>query len=220
MDDVGPIPIYVVERHEIIREALSLLIHSDARFEVAGAFSTCRDAIDSGAGAARVALVTYDPEDTETAAIAELAGIIRVLLLGKTAEPAAQIQAVRLGATGLVTTDQPVEVLLKALVKIDGGEAWFDRSTIAALIAGHGAVEADLAAPIADAAATGLTKREREVVAYIAEGLKNKEIAERLFISEATVRHHLTSVFGKLGVSDRLELLVFMYRSGLAKPKF
>ena len=63
---------------------------------------------------------------------------------------------------------------------------------------------------------SALTKREREIIALIGEGLNNKEIAERLFISQATVRTHLTSIFAKLGVPDRLKLIVFAYRHGLA----
>jgi DNA-binding NarL/FixJ family response regulator len=63
-----------------------------------------------------------------------------------------------------------------------------------------------------------LTAREREVIALIGEGLKNRQIAKRLFISETTVRHHLTSIFDKLGVADRLELVIYAYRHGLLKP--
>jgi two-component system nitrate/nitrite response regulator NarL len=63
-----------------------------------------------------------------------------------------------------------------------------------------------------------LTEREREVIARACEGLKNKQIAERLFISDTTVRHHLTSIFSKLDVSDRLELVIYAYRYGLDKP--
>lgn len=62
-----------------------------------------------------------------------------------------------------------------------------------------------------------LTKRERQIVALVAEGLKNKEIAESLFISPATVRHHLSSIFLKLEVPDRLKLIVFAHRNGLAE---
>ena len=62
-----------------------------------------------------------------------------------------------------------------------------------------------------------LTKREREIIALVGEGLKNAEIAERLFISRTTVRHHLTSVFTKLDVPDRLKLIVYAYRHGLAR---
>jgi len=62
-----------------------------------------------------------------------------------------------------------------------------------------------------------LTDREREVIALIGEGLKNKQVGERLFISETTVTHHLSSVFSKLEVSDRLELIIYAFRHGLAK---
>ena len=63
-----------------------------------------------------------------------------------------------------------------------------------------------------------LTKREREIVSLVAEGMKNKEIAASLFISPATVRHHLSSIFAKLEVHDRLKLIVFAFRNGLADP--
>jgi DNA-binding NarL/FixJ family response regulator len=62
-----------------------------------------------------------------------------------------------------------------------------------------------------------LTEREREVITLVGEGLKNKQIAARLFISETTVTHHLSSVFSKLEVSDRLELIIYAFRHGLAK---
>ena len=63
-----------------------------------------------------------------------------------------------------------------------------------------------------------LTDREREVLTLIGEGLKNKEIADKLFISEWTVRHHITSIFSKLDVSDRVELILYAYKQGLAEP--
>lgn len=63
-----------------------------------------------------------------------------------------------------------------------------------------------------------LTRREREIVALVAEGLTNRELAERLCISEATVRTHLTSIFLKLGVTTRLKLGIYAYRHGLADP--
>jgi DNA-binding NarL/FixJ family response regulator len=63
-----------------------------------------------------------------------------------------------------------------------------------------------------------LTKREREIIELIAQGMKNKEIAARLSISPATVRHHLSAIFAKLDVPDRLKLVVFAYAHGLATP--
>ena len=64
---------------------------------------------------------------------------------------------------------------------------------------------------------TSLTKRELEIVALVAEGLTNQEVAERLCISRATVRTHLTSIFHKLGTCNRLKLVVYAYKNGLAK---
>jgi len=62
-----------------------------------------------------------------------------------------------------------------------------------------------------------LTACERQVITLVGEGLRNKQIAQRLFISETTVRHHLTLIFRKLGVAERLELIMYAYRHGLAK---
>ena len=67
----------------------------------------------------------------------------------------------------------------------------------------------------AEADIAKLTKREREVIGLVAEGLKNKEIADRLFISSSTVRHHLTAIFAKLEIADRLKLIVFAFQNGL-----
>jgi DNA-binding NarL/FixJ family response regulator len=64
----------------------------------------------------------------------------------------------------------------------------------------------------------GLTEREREVVRLISEGLSNKDIANRLCISSITVRHHLTSIFDKLGVSNRQKLLIRAHQNGLTRP--
>ena len=63
-----------------------------------------------------------------------------------------------------------------------------------------------------------LTSREREIVRLVSEGLKNKQIAARLSVADVTVRHHLTSVFSKLDVADRLSLVLYAFQHGLAQP--
>jgi len=65
---------------------------------------------------------------------------------------------------------------------------------------------------------SSLSQREREVIALVCKGFKNKQIADQLFISETTVRHHLTSIFSKLDLSDRLELVMFAFRNGINSP--
>jgi two-component system nitrate/nitrite response regulator NarL len=142
----------------------------------------------------------------------------QVILLTGARDPELHRRAVRLGVRGLVLKEQASEVLIKAIEKVHNGEIWLDRSLMANVLAEMSRETTTKQADPEAAKIASLTVREREVIALIGEGLKNKQIAERLFISETTVRHHLTSIFNKLDVSDRLELVIYAYRHGLAKP--
>jgi DNA-binding NarL/FixJ family response regulator len=116
---------------------------------------------------------------------------------------------------GVLMKESPPAVLLKAIQKVVAGEFWLDRRTTASLLIDmrRDANRSVEKAPVNKLAR--LSEREREVVSLVGEGLRNKQIAERLRISESTVRHHLTSVFDKLEVSDRLELVVYSFQNGL-----
>jgi DNA-binding NarL/FixJ family response regulator len=143
----------------------------------------------------------------------------RVLILTGTRSEENHRQAVLLGAMGIVHKEKASDHLIKAMEKVFDGEVWLDRSELGRFFSerSYQGKEEKTRNPEAAKIQT-LTEREREVVTLIGEGLKNKQIAERLFISETTVRHHLSSVFSKLNVSDRLELVIYAYRHGLAKP--
>ena len=134
----------------------------------------------------------------------------------------AQQHALRLGASGIVGKDQPADVLFKAIEKVHAGEVWVDRVLMATILGAMSSTGERRTADPEAAKIALLTARERQIIAVVGEGLKNKRIAERLRISEATVRHHLTSIFDKLGVSGRLELTVYAYQHGLSKlpPRF
>jgi DNA-binding NarL/FixJ family response regulator len=108
-----------------------------------------------------------------------------------------------------VDLDQSPATLFRAIERVHAGDVWMERRLMAALLSGHGA---GTHGPQLDS----LTPREREVVRLISEGLKNKQIAQRLSVTDVTVRHHLTSVFSKLDVADRLSLVVFAFEHGLA----
>ncbi len=123
-----------------------------------------------------------------------------------------------LGAMGLVFKEKAAEVVIRAIERVHAGEVWFDRTLIGNVLTELSRASATKKLDPEATKITKLTEREREIAALIGEGLKNKQIANRLFISETTVRHHLTSVFDKLGVTDRLELIIYAYRHGLAKP--
>jgi DNA-binding NarL/FixJ family response regulator len=145
----------------------------------------------------------------ELASAAERA---RVLILTAVDDLELHRRAVLLGCAGVVLKKQTNETLLRAIERVCEGEVWLDQSMIASLLSAANKVGDEDSVRIAS-----LTKREREIILLIGEGLRNKQIAARLFVSETTVRHHLTSIFSKLSVSGRLDLVVYAYRHGLAR---
>ena len=139
----------------------------------------------------------------------------RVIALSDRTRAADHHVLIELGATGLVLKSERPEILIKAISKVHSGEVWLDRTVTARVLArivqrrnSHDA-EADKI--------SSLTPREHEIIALVGEGMKNGTIAERLFVSEATVRNHLTSILSKLELSDRFELAVYAFRHGLVQ---
>jgi DNA-binding NarL/FixJ family response regulator len=122
-----------------------------------------------------------------------------------------------LGARGLVLKEKAAEVLLQAIMKVHAGEAWLERTMMANVLDALGHTSRHRQTDPEAAKIAMLTARECDVIALLGEGLKNQQIATRLHISETTVRHHLTVIFDKLEVVDRLELVVYAYRHGLVK---
>jgi DNA-binding NarL/FixJ family response regulator len=118
---------------------------------------------------------------------------------------------VRAGARGVIEMDASAAELAKAIHKIRDGEFWLERAALSRLI-DELAANARGPNPIA-ARLEQLTRRERQVIDHVAQGLSNKAIARRLGISDNTVRHHLTTIFAKLGVTDRLALAVHASRA-------
>jgi len=149
------------------------------------------------------------------AELRRIAADARVLVLTGLTDEESHRQAARLGAAGLVLKQNAAEVLLKAIRKVNEGETWLDRSVMSNLL--HEMNRPKKQIDPEEAKMASLTIRERDVIALIAEGQKNKQIAERLFISETTVTHHLSSIYSKLGVSDRLELVIYAFSHSLAK---
>jgi len=212
--------VLLVGKQAILREGLRLVLETRLGATVVGEASTSEEAVAAALPNVDLILLDTDLDDPSSfEAVARLITAVgrgKLMILTGSVDQQAHCHVMRLGAMGLVVKERPTEVLVKAIEKVCSGEVWFDRSTMARMLAGmsgSAAAEDPEAARIAT-----LTDREREVVALVGEGLKNRYIAERLFISEITVRHHVTSIVSKLGVSDRLELLIYAYRHKLAKP--
>ncbi len=213
--------IVLVEDHQLVREGLSMLIDSRPGFKVVG---------EAGDSAEGLKVVTREQPDVilldldlggedGLELLPQLLGASArslVIVLTGLRDTEIHLRAARLGAKGVVMKDNARATLLKAIERVCEGEAWFDRVLLGKLFAGRHE-ETDSAA---DARKIGhLTEAERGVVAAFGEGLTTtKEIAAHLGIEASTVEKHLTSIYGKLGVQNRLSLVIFAYNRGLLKP--
>jgi two-component system, NarL family, nitrate/nitrite response regulator NarL len=211
----------LVDDHVSIREGLKLLIESRGDLRVAGEASSVAEAREVFERV-KPQLVLLDLDlrgETGLDLIQEFSAQgARVLVFTGIREKEQHQLCLRLGATGLVRKEESRNVLLKAIEKVHRGEIWFDRSMMSDVLSNVLKQKNEKDRDPNAAKIASLTDRELQVIKLVSEGRKNKQIAERLFISDTTVRHHLTSIFSKLGVSDRLELVIQAYKYGLAKP--
>jgi DNA-binding NarL/FixJ family response regulator len=145
---------------------------------------------------------------------AALAGV-RIVILTTFELDEYVFEAIRSGASGFLVKDtEPVE-LLRAVRAVAAGDALLSPSVTRRLIAEFASRAKE---PGTTRALDGLTDREREVMSHVAAGLSNEEIAERLYMSPATAKTHVSRAMVKLGARDRAQLVVFAYESGLVRP--
>lgn len=148
--------------------------------------------------------------------------LTRVIMLVNDDAKEDVVEVVQQGCCGIVPKQTSTELLLKSIRKVNAGEFWLDRMTTANVIRrlankkGAGTAGGNTSSRLGVRQhSSALSQREREIVALVAQGFKNKEIAERMFISEQTVKNHLHNIFDKLGVSDRLELALYAIHHNL-----
>jgi DNA-binding NarL/FixJ family response regulator len=219
----APIRILIVDDHAVMRAGLRAMLENQPHMHVVGEAADRATTIAiAAAEQPDIILLDLDlGDDNGFDLLPELLNIApeaHVIVLTGLRDPEAHRRAVLLGAMGLVLKEKAFDTVLKAIEKVHAGEVWLDRAMIASIlnIRAHGASTREENSVTAQIAT--LTDREREVIQLIGQGLRNKAIAERLVISEATVRNHLTSIFSKLEVNDRFELVVYAYRHHLAEP--
>jgi two-component system, NarL family, nitrate/nitrite response regulator NarL len=203
------IRILLVEDHAVVRAGLRLLLENHARLTIVGEAATTQpDVILLDLDLGRERGIDVLP------VLIAAAPQARIMILTGLRDVHEHHQAVAQGAVGLVHKEQAPEVLLRAIEKVHSGEVWLERTMLVSMLNEMMFSKTRNSYPEAPRNAM-LTEREREVIALVGEGLKNKQIAQRLSISEITVRHHLTSIFSKLGVESRLEMAIFAHRHGL-----
>ncbi|HZA51192.1 MAG TPA: response regulator transcription factor [Myxococcaceae bacterium] len=215
------IRVFLVDDHPVVREGLKVLLTSAPGLAVAGeADSTAAAIAWLQTNTTDVALVdlALGAEDAIEALphLTNTARGAKILVLTGTRDPDRHRAALVAGARGLVLKDKPPEFLLKAIRKVHAGELWFDRVTMESAL--QRALSSQRRDDAERAKVESLTAREREIIVRVGEGLKSEAIAQKLGISEKTVRNHLSQIFDKLGVTDRLELLLYAYRQKLVKP--
>jgi two-component system nitrate/nitrite response regulator NarL len=215
------IRILIIDDQLVVREGLRMLIENHPGTKVVAMASSRSEALDIIARET-IDLIILNLELGGQSALSfipqlrEASKNARILVLTGQSDSQIHQNAAQLGAMGVVLKENAADLLLKAIEKVYMGEAWLDRLTLGSLIFQISSQEKDSVDPRTKKIAS-LTEREREVIALIAEGLKNRQIAERLFISHVTVTHHLSSIYAKLGVSDRLELVIYAFANKLAK---
>lgn len=214
-----PIRVLVVDDQPLFRDGIAQLLSTQADIEVVGAADNLGDSIELlRTGKPDVALVGWMANSPNRqkffAAHQEAKLATRVIMLVNDDAKEDFVEAVRMGCCGIVLKQTSTEMLLKSIRKVHAGEFWLDRITTADVI--RRLAKKGPAAPSAGGArlgmrdqGTALSTREREIVGLVAQGFKNKEMAERMFVSEQTVKNHLHNIFDKLGVSDRLELALY-----------
>ncbi len=214
--------ILLVDSQEVVRAGLRLVINSQKGLQVVGEAASLAEAMTQVSELPDVVIINVNLHEG-AGALHEITGLARqahvIVLTGRSELESHYLilgEVIDSGVKGIVFREDPVESLVSAIERVRAGGAWLDHSTLARVLGKMLLVNNTKMTNPETCKAAQLTHREREIVALISQGMKNKLVAERLSLSEATVRHHLTSIFNKLGVSDRLELAIYAHHYDLA----
>jgi DNA-binding NarL/FixJ family response regulator len=221
MDSRRPqtVRILIADDHPIFRDGLKRLLESERDFKVVGEACDGVEAVKL-VRQLKPEILLLDlamPRRPGLEALREMSTDttgVRVILLTAAAEKDQIVEALQLGARGVVLKDSATQILLKSIRAVMDGEYWVGRESVSNLVQYlRGLVGSS--SNVARQRRYGLTPRELEIVSAVVAGYANKEIAEHFKISEDTVKHHLSNIFDKVGVSTRLELALFAVNQAL-----
>jgi DNA-binding NarL/FixJ family response regulator len=215
--------VLLVDDQQLVREGLRRILHPEEGFEVVGECADGSD-VDAAVSSLRPDVVVMDVRMKDVDGV-EATRRLRaqpdappVLVLTTFDDDEVLSGALRAGAAGFVLKDAPGEELIRSARTVAAGDAWLDPAVTervlatyrsSALVRDHGAI----------ARIEELTPRERDVLRLIGRGASNTEIAESLFVSEATVKSHIGHIFTKLDLRDRAAAIVFAFDHGLVVPQ-
>lgn len=217
------IRVLLADDQTLVRAAFAMLVESAPDMEVVGQAGTGRAAVDL-ARSERADLIVMDIRMPDldgieaTRLLAEdedLAGV-KVLMLTTYDTDEHVVDALRAGASGFLVKDTKPGELLEAIRTVASGESLLSPGPTSRLIARVLRAPVEVALP--DALSGELSERERQVLALVARGLNNAEIADQLGLSPLTAKTHVSRIMGKLGARDRAQLVIVAYESGLVRP--
>lgn len=215
------IRILIADDHPIVRDGLRRLLETEPDFSVVGQAADGREAVKL------VRELTPDvllldlsmprlPGLEVLRELSESAAAVRTILLAAAIEKEQIIEALQMGARGVVLKESATQLLFKSIRTVMAGQYWVGREKVSDLVAAlRGLVASGGEKPDKN---FGLTRRELEIVSTIVAGYTNRDIAQKFSLSEDTVKHHLTHIFDKLGVSSRLELAMFAVNHRIIRP--
>lgn len=213
--------IILIEDHASFRQALAFMFEREPEFSVvaqAGSMQEAREAIERADGADIAVVDLGLPDGDGVALVEEFATSksgISTLVLSASLEPARFASAVEAGAAGVLHKSASINEIVDAARRLTAGEALISPNEIVEmlrLMSRKRQEEYEVRRAV-----DKLTRREREVLQALAEGLDSKEIAEKLYITIETERTHMVNILNKLGVHSRLQALVFAARHGLVE---
>lgn len=214
------IRIVLADDHPIVRDGLRKLLSLEDDIDVVGEASDGREVLQvvQDTDPDIVILDLRMPNLDGLSALQALQQThkkTKVIVLTASDDKGEFVQAMKLGCSGIVLKQTAPELIVKSIRKVNAGEIWLDSHTTAAVMRQFAAPGDLLGGATKGRERSPLSQREREIVGLVAQGYKNKEMAEKMFISEQTVKNHLHNIFDKLGVSDRLELALYAIHKGL-----
>lgn len=215
-DTASPIRILLVEDHAVFRQALALAFSLESGMQVVAEAGSLADARERLEGI-DVAVLDLDlPDGIGASLISELQAVNRgaeALVLTASVRQLDLARAVEAGAAGLIHKSTPLNGIVDAVRRVAAGESLISRRELLSLVQLAGRKREEERA--AEQTIARLTPRERDVLLALGEGLSDREIADRLFVSKDTVHTHMVNVLKKLEVDSRMQALIFAIKSGL-----
>ena len=210
--------VLIADDHAIFRDGLRKLLGSDESISIAGEAQNGEECLEL--------LVKLKPDvllldlrmpiKNGLTVLAEVnfdTIATRVIVLTAAEDDRDVVSAMRLGARGIVLKQSATELLVKSIHCVHAGEIWLDNRMTGEIVKAFSI--SNQSRPRRDKPL--LSDREKQIVQHVAQGFRNKEIGEKLFISEQTVKNHLHNIFDKLSISDRLELALYAIHHRLIK---